>query len=417
MTRKLFSRNFTLLVLGQVCSLIGNFTLKFALSMYVLERTGSATVFATLLAIAMLPTILLSPFGGMVADRLNRRNIMVALDLLSGMTVLAAFLLFREDISIELIGVLLVLLSVLGAFESPTVQACVPQMQTGENVLKGNAVVSQISAVAGLVTPFAGSVLYTAVGIKPILLATMICFFVTALFECFIRLDYQKPARKQRIGQIVKEDFAASMQFLGKQQPAVLKLLLLAALVSLFAVGIMMVGFPFLVRTVLGLSAKHYGIAESAIGASAIVGGISVGFLAKRLPTRKLHWTIITLGLCMLPAGIAFVMPMGTTAKYLVLVLMFCVGQVACIVFSIFAMSLIQQRTPQLLTGKVMSYVFTISLCAQPLGQLVYGYLFDVFAQSVQLLLLPSGIIICTLGFLFTGFFSRLERTESTAIL
>lgn len=75
MRDKLFTRNFTFLILGQVSSLIGNYTLKFALSMYVLEQTGSASIFATLLAVAMLPTILLSPFGGILADRANRRNI------------------------------------------------------------------------------------------------------------------------------------------------------------------------------------------------------------------------------------------------------------------------------------------------------------------------------------------------------
>ena len=69
MNQKLFTRNFTFLILGQVSSLIGNYTLKFALSMYVLEQTGSASVFAGLLALSMLPTILLSPFGGILADR------------------------------------------------------------------------------------------------------------------------------------------------------------------------------------------------------------------------------------------------------------------------------------------------------------------------------------------------------------
>lgn len=77
MSEKLFTKNFTLLVLGQVSSLFGNFILKFALSMYVLEVTGSATVYAGILAIATIPTILLSPLGGILADRANRRNIMV----------------------------------------------------------------------------------------------------------------------------------------------------------------------------------------------------------------------------------------------------------------------------------------------------------------------------------------------------
>lgn len=71
---KLFTRNFTLLILGQVSSLTGNYTLKFALSMYVLEQTGSASIFAGMLSAALLPTVLLSPFGGILADRANRQT-------------------------------------------------------------------------------------------------------------------------------------------------------------------------------------------------------------------------------------------------------------------------------------------------------------------------------------------------------
>ena len=146
----LFTRNFTLLVLGQVSSLLGNYTLKFALSMYVLERTGSASVFAGPLAAAMAPTILLSPVGGVLADRADRRRIMVTLDALSGLAVLAAAAAMQAADHIAVIAALLFVLSILGAFESPTVQACVPQMLSGDDLLKGNAVVGQVQAVAGL---------------------------------------------------------------------------------------------------------------------------------------------------------------------------------------------------------------------------------------------------------------------------
>lgn len=64
MEQKLFTKNFALLVLGQASSLFGNYILRLALSMYVLEVTGSAAVFAGILSIATIPTILLSPIGG-----------------------------------------------------------------------------------------------------------------------------------------------------------------------------------------------------------------------------------------------------------------------------------------------------------------------------------------------------------------
>ena len=182
----LFTRNFTLLVLGQVSSLLGNYTLKFALSMYVLERTGSASVFAGLLAAAMVPTILLSPVGGVLADRADRRRIMATLDALSGLAVLAAAAAMQAADHIAVIAALLFVLSILGAFESPTVQACVPQMLSGDDLLKGNAVVGQVQAVAGLVTPFLGSVFYAAFGLGPVFAAAVICFFVTVGFECVL---------------------------------------------------------------------------------------------------------------------------------------------------------------------------------------------------------------------------------------
>lgn len=138
MEQKLFTKNFTLLVLGQASSLFGNYILCLALSMYVLEVTGSAAVFAGILSLATIPTIFLSPIGGILADRADRRNIMVVLDALTGMSVLCAAVFLSGDNAVVVISVLLVILSVLGAFETPTVQACIPQMLAGDNIIKGN---------------------------------------------------------------------------------------------------------------------------------------------------------------------------------------------------------------------------------------------------------------------------------------
>ena len=180
-SQRLFTRNFSFLVFGQISSLFGNYTLKFALSMYILEKTGSASAFATILAVAMLPTILLSPLGGILADRANRRNIMVVLDVLSGLTVLFAGLALPLGHEMLVVGILLVVLSVLSAFESPTVQACIPQMLSNDNLTKGYAVVNQVQAIAALVTPFLGSLIYVAFGLAPVLWGTVVCFFLIAL--------------------------------------------------------------------------------------------------------------------------------------------------------------------------------------------------------------------------------------------
>ena len=409
---KLFTRNFTLLILGQVSSLTGNYTLKFALSMYVLEQTGSASIFAGMLSAALLPTVLLSPFGGILADRANRKHIMVALDALSGLSVLAAGLLLPLGRELWVIGALLVLLSVLAAFESPTVQACVPQMVSPQNLVQGNAVVSQVSAVTSLVTPFLGSLFYTAFGIGPVFAAAVVCFWLTALLECMIRLEYQKPPRTAGIGAIVREDLAVSAHFLRREQPDILKLLLLAALAGMFVSGTAVVGFPYLVRTVLGLSATYYGAAESAMGAAAILGSLCAGLLGKKLRVRDMAAIFLSFGLSLFPIGLSFLLPVGRMARYGVLLFFFCVCQLGVCIFSTYAITLIQQRTPKQLMGKVMSCVFTLSMCAQPVGQVVYGALFDCFFDSVYWVLIPTGVLICLIAVASRGFLKRMEAAE-----
>ena len=412
MTEKLFTKNFTLLILGQLTSLFGNFILKLALSMYVLEATGSAAIFAGILSAATIPTILLSPLGGILADRADRRNIMVALDALTGVSVLCAALFLSENNAIAVISTLLIILSILGAFETPTVQACIPTMLQGDNIMKGNAVVNQVASLSYLIAPMLGGVLYAMLGLKPVMYASVVCFFITALFECFIKLSYQRIQNQGGVLQIVKQDFLSSMQYITKEQTSISKMLLLTALSRFFVMGITIVGLPFLVRTVLGFNPKYYGAAESALAVATILGSIAAGILAEKLKIHKLSVLLASMGIFIIPAGIVFILPVNAMIKYGVTVVSFCGMQAVISIFSIFAVSLIQQRTPNHLIGKVMAYTSTVTLCVQPIGQIVYGFLFDKFYSAIYFVLIPTGIIVCIIGLSAMNFFKNMEKEQ-----
>lgn len=411
MTKKLFTKNFILLILGQLTSLFGNFILKLALSMYVLEVTGSAAIFAGILSVATIPTIILSPLGGILADRVNRRNIMVALDALTGVSVLCAALYLSESNALAVISTLLIILSVLGAFETPTVQACIPTMLQGDNIMKGNAVVNQVASLSYLVAPMLGGVLYVMLGLKPVMYASVGCFFITALFECFIKLGYQRSEGKGGVLSVVKQDFLSSMQYIAKEQTSILKMLLLTAFSRFFVMGITIVGLPYVVRTVLGLNAQYYGAAESALAVATILGSVAAGLLTEKLRIHRLSILLASMGV-VIPVGIAFLYPAGPIIKYAVTIVSFCGMQIAISIFSIFAVSLIQQRTPNHLIGKVMAYTSAITLCVQPIGQMVYGFLFDSFSNAVYLCFIPTGIIVCVVGLSAMGFFKNLEKEQ-----
>ena len=317
----LLGRDYILLVMGQGLSLFGSMMLRFAMSMWVLDETGSATVFASVLAAAIVPTILLSPFGGVLADRVNRRTIMVALDAGSGLLVLAAaswFAVQDGGFSIIAVGALMVSLSVLSAFETPTVQAALPQLLRGSGeavIRRGMAVINQVQQLSSLLPSFIGGALYGLIGIGPLLGVTIACFFCTAALECFIRLEPpQKNKPREPIPPAMDHarsdhstphpdgtettpsgtargwisDIAAALQFLTHERPNILRLMLLASVINLFAVGYSAVGFPFMIRTVLGFDAAVYGICDGIIGIAAVIGAIlaAVSYTHLTLPTK-----------------------------------------------------------------------------------------------------------------------------------
>ena len=105
----------------------------------------------------------------------------------------------------------------------------------------GNAVVNQVASLSYLIAPMLGGVLYAMLGLKPVMYASVVCFFITALFECFIKLSYQRIQNQGGVLQIVKQDFLSSMQYITKEQTSISKMLLLTALSRFFVMGITIV--------------------------------------------------------------------------------------------------------------------------------------------------------------------------------
>ena len=408
--QKLFTKNFIFLILGQAISLFGNFILKLALSMYVLEQSGSASIFAAVLSIATIPTILLSPLGGILADRANKKNIMVILDILTGICVLCtSFFLYKEN-DIAIISILLVLLSILSAFETPTVQACIPSMLTGENITKGNAVVNQIASISYLIAPIMGAVVYSIFGLKIVMYASIFCFFSTALLECFIDIPYKRFQKNETVFGIVKNDFCQSINFIFQKQKNILNILIFTAFCRVFVMGVVLVGLPYIVRTVLLLNVKYYGIAESSLAIATIVGSIIAGIIAEKFKIKNLSFVIVMMGIFMMIAGTAFIIWNHTIIIYIIQVISFCGIQIAISIFSIFTVSFIQKKTPNDMIGKIMAYTSMITLCMQPIGQMLYGFLFDIFYYTISVVLIGTGLIVCVMAYYAKRFFINLEK-------
>lgn len=388
---KLLNRNFTLVMIGQIISLFGNATLRFALPLYLLDRTGSSTLFGIVLACSFIPMVLLSPVGGLLADRINKRNIMVFLDFLTALLT-AGFLLSMGQLSPEvLICMVMMILSAIQAVYQPSVQASIPFLQEKDNLMTANAIINQISALANLIGPVLGGIVYESFGITQVVLISGICFLLSAIMEIFIRIPYNKLPGDDKIWAIAKKDLGESLNYIRREKPVIAKIIVIVALFNLFLSSMMIVGIPVIIKIHLTLSGQLYGYAQGISAAGGLVGGILTGVLARKLRAEKVWKLLLAAAFTLLPMSVCLIVNMSAMASYVILTACYFLMMLLATMFTVQMLSYIQGEVPGHLIGKVISFVMAICMCSQPVGQALYGVLFDMLAP--QWIILGSMVI------------------------
>lgn len=381
-------KDFILMIIGQIISLFGNAILRFVLSLYVLDTTHSATIFGGILAISMIPSVLLSPIGGILSDRINRRNIMVGLDFITSALIVGFAMLLKGSHPILFIGVVMIILGCIQAFYQPSVQASIPSLVEEEHLMAANGIVTQVSALANLFGPIIGGFLYVFVDITWILVISAVCFFISAVMECFIKIPFVKKDRTQGVLQMIIGDTKEAIHFLKDEQPILFKMLFIIAALNLFLSALLTVGLPYILNETLKLGGQYYGFAQAALAIGSIVGAILSGVISKKVSMDKSYVFLFIACIGILPIAIGSYLTEIPIVAYAVII----VGELVCIMFAtlfnIFAQTFVQTHTPNELMGKILAFVVAIATCAFPLGQAMYGVLFDVLKDQVWLVIL-----------------------------
>ncbi len=398
----LFHRDFSLMIIGQIISLFGNSILRFSLSLFVLDQTGSAAAFGGILAISMIPTVLLSPFGGLLADRVNKRNVMVILDFTTAAVIAIFALFFVNSESLLPIGTAMVLLSVIQSFYQPSVQASIPALTSDKNLASANGTVVQVNALSNLLGPIIGGFLYGFLHIDTILFISGVCFLLSATMELFLRIPFEHREKSGKILHTVREDLSGALRFLTHDNPQLFKLLIIVAALNLFLSALIMVGLPYLIKIYLGLSSQLYGFAEGALAVGSILGGCLAGLVSKKMDFIKSHKLLLIAGFALLPIGLAVISPGAPFASYAVILLSVIACMCCAALFTIFAQTFAQRVTPGHLLGKVASLITVMSMCSLPAGQAMYGFLFDRFGGSSSVILFLACIVSLVIA-VFTG--------------
>ena len=408
----LFKRDFTLVVIGQIISLFGNAILRFALPLYLLRETGSSALFGMVTACSFAPMVVLSMIGGVLADRVNKRNIMVGLDFCTAVLILIFYLSLGKLPTVPLfITVLMLLYGISGTYQ-PSVQASIPLLVSSEKLMAGNAVINQVNTLSGLLGPVIGGIMFGMWGIYPILILSIGCFSFSAVMEIFIHIPHEKRIRERGILTVVGNDLKESYQFVKTEKPIFFSVVFLISIFNLILSSVMIVGTPILITQVLKMSDTMYGFTQGALALGGLCSGILTAAIAEKLKLKSSYILLLVCAASVALMGISLMFHIPAILSYWVITLMSFTAMGASTLFVVQIYTMVQKQTPPQLVGKIMAALISIAMCGQPIGQAIYGVLFDIFESRTWIVLIVAAVSAFLIALYSKKIFSQLENSN-----
>ncbi len=381
--RALNNRNFQLFFAGQFVSLTGTWMQSVAQSWLVYRLTGSVVLLGLIGFSSQIPVFLLAAFGGVAADRYDRRKILVFTQTAAMITAFVlAILTLTGNIEVWHLFVIAVCFGIANAFDIPTRQAFVPDMVPREDLLNAIALNSSMFNGARIIGPAIAGLLIALVG-------EGWCFFGNAVSYVAvitgILLMKITPVIRERKGSTFA-NIAEGFSFVAKSAP-IRGLLLLLGLVSLMGMPYAVL-MPIFADKILGGSSDTLGYLMGASGLGALVAAL---ILASRKEVFGLgRWVAIASG----SLGVSLILFSFSNVMWLSLLLLIPVG------FSMMTQmsssnTLIQAMAPDEIRGRVMSVYSMMFMGMAPLGALLAGFLAGIFGAQYTVAI---GGAVCILG-------------------
>ncbi|MFJ3338451.1 MFS transporter [Streptomyces sp. NPDC086766] len=269
--------NFRLYFAGQSVSLVGTWMQAVALSWLVLELTGSGTVLGLVVAAQFLPVLLLGPYGGLLADRADKRRLLMATQAaLAVLALLLGLLTVTHVVRLWMVVLLAVALGTVNAVDNPTRQTFVPEVVGPQLLRDAVSLNSVMTNAARAIGPALAGILIASVGTGVCFLANAASFAAVLLALRVMRIDRLQPhpALMREPGQLV-----AGLRYV-RGMAGLWAPLAMMALIGTLAYEFQVV-IPLLARTSGDGDARTYGFMTAVMGVGAVVGGLAVAAYGK----------------------------------------------------------------------------------------------------------------------------------------
>ena len=400
--RSLRHRNFQLFFGGQLISLIGTWMQNVAQAWLVYRLTGSSFLLGAVGFAGQIPVFLMAPVGGIVADRKNRRLVVIATQTASLLLALILSLLtLGKVVQVWHIFVLAAGLGVVNAFDIPARQAFIVDMVGKEDLINAIALNSSMFNGARVVGPAIAGILVARIGEGWCFFGNAVSYVAVIVGLILMRVTWQRGTFSGSPLENIVEGF----QYVRGTQP-VRMLLLLLGLVSVVGMPYAVL-MPIFADRILHRGANGLGILMGATGVGALIGALSLAF--KRGLKGLSKWVMLS------SAGFgATLILFGISKSFWLSVAMLVPVGYCMMVQMASSNTLIQSMVPDRLRGRVMSVYSMMFMGMAPIGALGAGVVAHHLGAPLTVAI---GGMTCMLGSAAFGIRLPVMRTEARRLI
>ncbi len=405
--KKIFlNKNFALIFMGSLVSNIGNSFFNAALGWYVASLLESKIQFAIFIAVGAAIQLVLTPFCGVIADRLNKVRIMYLTDYIRGAVVLIAGYLIFQDLTVTQTVVLLyatsIILAINGAFFGPASSSLVPSVVTEEEFQSANSSMSMVGSIQGIVGLMLGAAVYEYMGIGWIFIINGASFILSGFSEMFIRVAKQKASELDLISGL--RDMKEGLGYLRTKR-GLMQLMYGSLMLNFAFVPLMAVGMPLFFNHTLQTDLMQYNYVMVSWSVGTLIGAIVIGNLARSLKVFK----AASIGLVMMVVGwsaisyIIYMMVNGMivydTFFMMMISVMFVTGLINMYLNIPLNTAFMKTIEPEY-RGRAFAVIGTLSQAAVPIAVFLGGVLLEK-TDIVTLSVTSIGVLILVMTYIF----------------
>ncbi|MEO2211137.1 MFS transporter [Paenibacillus amylolyticus] len=390
------------IIVGALTSRIGTLAFTAALSLYVLQLTGSPGALGLTLLMGTLPYFILGILTGIICDRFDKKKIIVICDIarvIIGALFFISLFFVKPEYQINIIYVVVILFAVFESFLSTSFSSILPELVEKEKLIDLNTSLGGLGEVARLIGPVLGTVLYSFLGIYIVAVFIVLCFAISVLYEMGIPYKMKKEISELKgLRSIVKRELFG-FRDLFTVDLRITSLFVNGFTTHLFLLPFVLIGTPYLINTILGGHPTDYGVVEMFASIGGLVSVLFVPHykklgIAKNLLIGMIGMIIgAFLFLFLLSDNTLFILENSSLLRIsffasCMFVIYLCFGY-----YGVYFSSFLQQNISASNMSKGMSTVMMLNSLGRMLGFSLFGFLFS-YSINLAVLVLIGGMIL-----------------------